>query len=188
MENLAKDWLYIHAAAADLPDYLLSSELFLPLVVKGNSRWTSGWESLSLGNILLTQFRLRAVEWPAEQQKELDQLGEKIGALRTRWLSAWSKKAEQEAQLRIRLWGQFLNEWFEDRGKNASGYPYQVRQRVILDLLAGEMRLPNAAMEEQIKIMDRNLSTLIKPGEFIWGKELANGFQKDRFWYLYIVS
>jgi hypothetical protein len=105
--------------------------------------------------------------------------------VRSRWRVAWGKKAAKSFSVRLRMWADFLNELREQPEEHVGRYAYEVRWRVMLQLL-----LPDAAGVEQaeldlLKTLDAVLRNNLVGDEFNWDPLLARGFPTDEFWFLY---
>jgi hypothetical protein len=179
---LERDWAFLEVAAGGLEEYLQSSILYYPL---GNTRKAQGLLQLTLGNLLVTTTRLKAANWDETEKLALNDLLERIEAIRKRWMAGWDKKAEQEIPARLNLWQNSLNEWADTREHTLAGYRHQVRWRVILHLLLTET--VNRYHEESILAgLDSRLRMISTPGDFLWEPEIEQGFSRQTYWYLYL--
>lgn len=185
MRTLEKDWTFLRAAEQDLEGYLLSPELYLPLVADRGSSLEEGMERLTIGNVLLSRARLLAFPWDEKQRIDLEKLTQRIDQLRDRWCAAWQRKIAQEVPARLTLWRNCVIDAIEDR-ERFSGYEYQVRWRVILELLDKELEVPLYESTRILAVLDSNLRTVTTRGTFIWQPELQAGFPEDPYWYLYV--
>jgi hypothetical protein len=60
--------------------------------------------------------------------------------------------------------------------------------RAILQLLRSERVEPVSLNEEELLTMlDQILRGITRPGPFIWEAELADGFSREDFWFLYVA-
>ena len=186
-QPLAKDWAYIRAAVDSLQDYLLSAELYWPLFVQPKEKVTGNLLQLTLGNLLLTQARLKGYPWSGNQLTELTQTNEKISQVREKWKSAWRKKAAREIPARLSLWLEYLDDLREQPRVHAANYPFQVRWRTVLQFL--EIELAGLGVEEISRVHDTDLrlKKVSQPANFVWEAEIAAGFPKESFWYLYLT-
>ncbi|MEA4907954.1 MAG: hypothetical protein GYA17_01220 [Chloroflexi bacterium] len=186
MTSFENDWTYFKAAVPLLYDYLLSAELFWPPPVSVRATDATGALNLSLGNVLLFMQRLKASNVPGERAAAFASLEQQVNETRTRWQANWQKKAQAEFNSRVTLWQNYLNDFAQPERPATVNYHYAIRWRVILDLLTGE---PGAAHRNQsvLEHMDGRLRALVRPGQFIWEPELADGFPKERYWYLYVT-
>ncbi len=182
---LERDWAFVREADAVLEDYLLSPELFWQMsgMLPGSSGM--GMLQLTLGNLCLSLERLSAVEWLPKEQTELAAMRAHIEAVRNRWRANWAKKAAQEYQARLRQWAAYLQEVPER--SSIAGYAYQVRLRVILELLNREIvREADDVPTSHLFRLDQRLRTLTAPAEFVWETEVQPAFPADAFWFLYV--
>lgn len=167
MPNLDQDQRFLSSGILVLSDYLLSKELLYPL--------DADLPRLTIGNLLLAQLRLGATGQ--------DQHSARIEEIRNKWRHAWEQKAAREIHMRFELWLNFLGEYKSSHKGHADRYPVEVKQRVILQILSGEVA--KTAELDLLPDMDLQLRGSLHPGEFIWEKEVASGFDKTSFWYLF---
>lgn len=178
------EWSYLQAGLEQLENYLLSKELFWPPGVSA-ARGQPPYPQLTLGNLLLSHQRLKALARTPAQQAELLKAEQSLERLRTRWRSAWTNKARQEFRQRLIMWRDFLEEYRESPLMHQDRFRYEISRRVVLDLLQWEAeQLPEAEIE-LLESLDRVLKALFRPGSFLWQQDLASAFPSDRFWYLY---
>lgn len=185
--TFVNDWALLQAAAADLPAYLLSKEIYWPAQRVSPQADSALTPQLSIGNILLSQARISALALDVTKQAELSALNERIAHVRAEWRANWGRKAALEYTWRLNQWRQYLSELRSDSPANVTAYPSQVRQRTMLRLLATEI-LPHVPEEElaQIARLDALLHDASQPGAFVWEAEIAAGFPAQDYWYLYI--
>jgi hypothetical protein len=165
-----------YAAALDeLPAFLLSSEVV----------WTMEHppaqlrQDLSLGGLLLIRDSLRAQGGlSASAQRRLDELDRRWEDLRRSHAVALERKAEQELRMRVNLWRAYLTELSDRRGV-AEEYPYQVRQRAMVE------RLAELGAVADVSDADDRLRDVIRPAAFVWEAGLERAYPKDRYWFLY---
>ena len=165
MPTHAEDRKYLETALPELQTYLLSDTLFYPL--------THPLPRLTLGGLLLAQRRLHAYEDASPLDLRLD-------TLRSKWRAAWEKKAAQEFETRITLWGNYLNE-YQNNDDLGNYYAHEVRLRVMLGLLAAE--LDHEPLE--LISLDQLLRANFHSGEFVWDEVLNKEFSRDDFWFLF---
>lgn len=187
MQPFDKDWVFVRAAVDELESYLLSNTLYWP-VPGVSARGAAGdVPQLTVGNLLLSLKRLASVDLPAERAHELDTIRKQVDAVRSQWRVHWEKKAAEEFRSRLTRWQQFVQEMSGRATPSRHEYAYQVRLRVILDLLASEMgdqlRLERTALDNLDRVLKRRLSA----ENFVWDGSLQEEFPDDRFWYLYAV-
>jgi hypothetical protein len=143
---------------------------------------------LTIGNIMLSQARLMALPLSAEQQAELADITSQMDQVRSEWRANWGIKAEREFASRLNLWQQYLRELRSDPRQQMSFYASEVRNRVILQMLRTELPGQQAQQDgEQLEMMDQILRGNTRAGDFVWEEELAAGFPKETFWFLYLA-
>jgi hypothetical protein len=179
------DWIFLQNAVPDLQDYVLSNELYWTL--RPAQRAPSGVQipQLSIGNLVLSQARLAAVNLTGEERARLDELQRAIAAVRSEWRANWGRKASQEFNARLNLWQKYLREARGDERPSGGFYAREVRNRAILQLLLDEMSGEAANQNEQVNMLDGILRGMGQPGDFVWEPELAKGFDPEPFWFLY---
>ncbi|MHB0987844.1 MAG: hypothetical protein ACYC3P_04155 [Bellilinea sp.] len=186
MQTLDNDLAFLHASAPVLEDYLLSDVLYFPVTGEHGRQLSGDTTQLTLGNLLLSLRRLQAASLPAEQADELESLASQISKVQSQWRSRWGVKVQQEIPNRIMLWKNYLGELGEEPKARAGDYPYNVRLRVILELLFAESNDLMVREKDLLRSLDLQLKGKASPGEFIWNQTLAGGFPADPFWYLYL--
>ncbi len=178
MTSAAYDRAYLEAVQKPLEDYLHAKDLYWVLPDKP-PKGERAFPSLTLGNIWLAYVRLRA-----RRPAEAEAVFQPIAALRQRWPAVWARKVRHELQSRLQRWADYLREYEEDHGQ-ASYYAYQVRQRVIVELLIQDLGELPEAEGEMLGKLDRLLRASFHPGPFIWDQDLAPAFPPSPYWYLY---
>ncbi len=183
MPTLDDDLTYLQLASESLEDFLLSGDLYWPLA----GQYTGHLPRLSLGGLLLASRRVRAHSAAQEAKARGEDAERVIGVLRTRWRVAWERKARREFEARLRQWAAYLDDYRDNPEAHASYYPYEVRLRVMLDLLAEEVGPDTLPQQERAMYegLDVLLRAVLVPGAFIWDEALQGGFPAERFWYLY---
>lgn len=178
MATAAYDRAYLEVVRPELEAYLHADELYRTLHVDPPAG-EPPFPSLTIGNILLAYARLRAQD-PAAAET----LWQPIAALRQQWRVHWEQKARRELHARLQRWADYLRS-LESDPSQADFYRYEVRQRVIVQLLGEEL---NGFTEEEQKFLrrvDRVLRAIFEPGAWIWEPELQPAFPRETFWYLY---
>ena len=165
MPTRAEDYTYLETGIESLESFLLSDLIYYPM--------TAPLPSLTIGGLLLAQRRLHAYE-------NVSPLDLRLDTLRTKWRAAWEKKAAKELQTRLRLWGNYLNEYHETK-ELADYYAHEVRLRVMVGLLVAELNDD----PEGLTVLDILLRRSFRTGEFIWDETLMREFSRDDFWFLY---
>lgn len=182
---LDSDRLFLREALPDLRDYILSPDLYWPL--KTRSAGGIHLPQLTIGNLLLSQVRLAALERTSQPDDDLATITRQINEIRQDWRANWGLKAGREFVSRLNLWQQFLQELRPDPQRSVPVYATEVRMRAILHLLLPEgIDLP-ADQQEQLQMSDHILKGLTRPGPFVWEADLASGFPQADFWFLFVT-
>lgn len=184
--SLKTDIFYLQGAVSLLEKFLLSTEL----VWRMDARPAPGegaLPSLSLEGVLLACARLRAGVLPMEQQFPAERLVREIEAILQRWQTAVEGKARRTFRTRLNRWKDFLDDYKADPEGNFDRYPYEVRLRVMLELLAERANQLAPAEHSLLAMLDISLQAIYQPGEFIWEAGLERSFPAKPFWYLYGV-
>jgi hypothetical protein len=184
MPSAEYDLRYLQAGVPVLEDYILSSDLYWPAGVSALFG-EPPYPQLTLGGLMLATTRTQAHTLTATQSPQLDSLTAQIATIRSRWRTAWGKKARAEFHWRLNLWRDFLAEYRESPGENFDRYAYEVTRRVQLHLLRLDAEGIPSEEITLLDSLDRLLNAVFQPGEFIWEPELSSGFPTQAFWYLY---
>jgi len=177
---------FLKAAAAVLEDYLLSDVLFWPLQREDGAALKGDTDQLTPGNLLLNLARFGQ---KGEAEPALADALHKIESIRSRWRTAWRNKCQKEWEQRIKLWLGYLEELQRERAEALpADFAFNVRQRVILDLLNAEMDPLPEDKRLMLQSADRLLRSLSQPGDFVWQKDLQNRLPASSFWYLYLKT
>lgn len=184
MTSVNYDLGYLKAAVNLLREYLLSDEVYWQLNVS-SPPGEPAYPSLTLGGLLLARARTQARQLSPNQQVQYTKLLQEIDQLQTKWRSAWEKKSKKEFHARLNLWRDFLDDYRRNPDDNVDRYAYEVTRRVMLQFLEGE--IDEVPQPESILLsgLDGILAGLLTTGEFIWDDELASGFPRGEYPYLY---
>ncbi len=175
---------YIEASIEELKSYILSDKLFWSL--SGYPSPTAQpFPKLTLGGLLLALARSRSRADSLEDTGHVEMLARKIEIFSTKWRVAWEGKAAREYHSRLRQWGNFLNELQHDPQEHAVYYRYEVRLRVIVELLRSQIGDIQDQELDYLDKLDRRLRAQFVPGDFIWDAELRGGFPETEFWFLW---
>jgi hypothetical protein len=180
--NPAQELRALAIMADELPDYLLSDVLFWQLQASSNV------PKLSLGMLLLTRQRLLAgdSQLSDSQQAERDAAIRLIETTLAKWQVASERKAEQELRARLNLWQRFWDDCREDPRACADNYGQEVSHRVMAELLLAEFpRLSASPEAAPLRAIDPTVRAKLQGDSFVWAPELAPGFPREPFWYLY---
>jgi len=188
MATVEYDLRYIREALEILESYLFSKEVFWNFPVNPPPG-EAPYPALTLGGILLAAVRISAQEaggflQPAELAVWHD-LKSQIDGLRSHWHTAWTQKAERSFNARLTQWSNFLEDYRQNPDTHAQRYAYEVRLRVMLDLLAAETSRLSSTQEQHLHSLDLIIRHALQPGGFVWAEQLAGGFPQSRYWYLY---
>ncbi|MGB9673693.1 MAG: hypothetical protein ACPL3P_06105 [Anaerolineales bacterium] len=184
MNKFIYEFNYLNAILPELENYLLSPELYR-IVSIATQRGEPAYPSLSLGTLLLSLKKAQGYAQSFAQETRLNSIESQIERIKTQWRQAWENKCSRELQNRANLWQLFLSELISQPNEQIDRYPYEVRQRVILELLQNEITLKPIEHKDNIKLLDQILTPNFHEGEFIWDKELEHTFPKQQYWFLY---
>ncbi len=184
MSSINYDIAYLQAGLEQLESYLLSTDLFGQLHAKALPGELP-FASLTLGNVLLSMKKLSAYHLEADQVDIFHELEGRLDVLRSRWRVAWEEKVKQEYPVRLRQWARFLEEVRRDPENHADRYAYEVRLRVILDLLGEEVEGLVVENEDKLFALDDLLRRDFLEGVFVWDEGMREGFPKEVYWYLW---
>lgn len=183
MKPLNEEIQYLTAASKELAEYLLAE------VAHWRLEGPQSLPPLTPGYVLLYLRRLNGwPTWAPEEQLKVGEINQKIAAIRAQWHSAWLQKSRQEVHQRLRLWRDYLLETEQERKSRFSGIRWQVRWRVMVDLLLEDIGHFDPAIAHELDSLDRRLRTLFAPGQFLWEHELMGSFPQEKFWYLYLKA
>jgi hypothetical protein len=175
---------YIKMGVELLDAYLQSDELYWAMAASPPAG-EPPYRQLTLGGLLLNERRLQGRQLPQavdlERQECLTHLQDAI----SRRPVAWERKATREYQARLKLWGDFLQEYRDDPENHAGRYAYEVERRVMLQLLEPYARDVHRAERELLDALDGILKVAFVSGTFIWNLDTIRAFPKDIYWYLY---
>jgi len=184
MPDFAYYQVYLQAGLKEAEHYLLSDRLFWPLII-GSDPGEPSYPNLTLGGLRLYQKFARPLAQTASQKTSLQQIETEIEFTHTHWRVAWERKASWEFESRLRQWGNFIKEMRVDPEDQLGYYRYEVRFRVMLDLLESDFNDVDSAHLRHLEGLDTLLRALFSSGDFIWEPELATEFPEDKFWYLW---
>ncbi|HWQ04965.1 MAG TPA: hypothetical protein VN452_06385 [Longilinea sp.] len=180
MQSVDVDRAFLESSLTELPEFVLSKEIYWPIGIQPNRIFASNLPQLSIGNIRLASARLVA----GKDSGKDAQLISAIDQVFTQWRSNWAKKAALEYSSRLNLWKDRLAELISDPSQAI--YRYEIRLRVILDLLQDDLLLePSQTQVDLLAGLDARLQASTILSEFIWDPDIQDGFPKERFWYLY---
>jgi len=175
---------YMRARLDILQDYLLSDDLYWTIRARPPGGEPS-FPQMTISNLLLTNARLSARSLSRNETIEHTNLDEELGRVKQQWRVAWERKANKEFSSRMKLWGNFIDEYRKDPENQYDRYAYEVGRRVMLELLSPSITDAVFAERELLQTLDAILRAVHRPGEFIWEDVLKKGFSRDTYWYLY---
>jgi hypothetical protein len=184
MTPVEYDLTYLREGLALLKDYLLSSDLYWT-VHASPPAGSPPFPSLTPGGLVLAHQRLAGRTLGGKNAAEFSKLDEEFKILRDHWRTAWERKAGHDLRARLTQWRNFLEDYRQDSANNADRFAYEVRLRVMIDLLAVEAPGEQSQTEEALLALDGILKASLFSGKFIWEKDLEQAFPIKRFWYLY---
>ncbi len=186
MPSAEYDLGYLESAVDLLERYLLSKEVYWKLNASSPPGDPS-FPSLTLGGVLLSRARIQARKLSASQRARKNSVENELNHNRVKWRSAWGNKAKEEFRSRLDLWRNFVEEFRLDPSENYDRYSYEVSRRVMLQLLEKDAIDIPISQQQMLTGLDRILSGLMIPGDFVWDAELAPGFPPESYPYLYRV-
>jgi hypothetical protein len=83
----------------------------------------------------------------------------------------------------LELWRNFLSDYQASPENNADRYPVEIRHRAILQLLAEDA--DNTYEMDMLPGLDSKLKGSFLLGEFAWEKQVAVGFDREEYWFLF---
>ena len=178
------DLSYLEAGLEELEPFLLSKKLFWPILA-GSPFGEPAFPRLTLGGFLLAIARSNARNLPPDQKVRLQRIERKLSYFQAKWSVAWETKAKWEFTSRLRQWGLYINELSNHLDQQVAFFPNEVKLRVILAMITDRGLGIESDMLEQVEILDSVLQIMFKSGEFIWDQELAPGFPRVDYWYLW---
>lgn len=184
MKPFEYDLFYLQAGLDVMEDYLLSDDVFWPMIANP-PRGTPDYPRLTLGGLLLANERLAAKPANASQEAEREQIISNLDRIRSKWRVAWEKKAEHSFSVRLRMWRDYVKEYGDNPQENTYRYTYEVRLRAMLTLLFTECGQRQPAEVDLLSGLDGYIKSVLIKGGFIWEPEIQSGFPAERYWYLY---
>jgi hypothetical protein len=184
MPSVEFEIAYLQAGVPLLESYLLSNDLYRSIGSPAPGG-QSAFPQLTIGSLLLSQARLNARRLDERQRSGLAAIDQELYACQYRWRTAWDRKSAQEFSARLKLWGDFLGEYRLSPENHSDRYAYEVRRRVMLELLTPFVQNQRPAEMELLSGLDTLLTSVLVAGKFIWEPDIAEGFPPERYWYLY---
>lgn len=166
---------FYQQGVAELQDYLLSDELFWNL---------SGQDRLTIGGLLFARRRLDHFVFPGGEWDLIRSMDLKIQEIKGKWRVAWDKKVKWEISSRLRLWSEYLADYWNSPDEFSDAYSQEVKKRVILQLLENELG-GTYPEKRQLTLLDSHLRASLLPGNFIWQDDQVENFNDSDYWFLY---
>jgi hypothetical protein len=162
----------------ELEAYLKSDVLFWQV---DPNELGSRMPQLTIGGLLEALLRAQAAGTAG-----IESMRVALETIRQRHMVRYLDRAEKEAGSRLNLWSAYLDDYTRDRDA-ADYYANEVRTRLKIDLLLNELETERRGLEVRLRIdlLDRRLSGVFMPGEFVWDERLAVWLPKDEYWWLY---
>ncbi|MEL7591451.1 MAG: hypothetical protein AAGU17_09215 [Anaerolineaceae bacterium] len=170
-KGMEEDRKYLTRSIEELAQYLSSDVLLW--------RMTGIQNALCPGNVLLALHRLSI-----ERTNDIFVSTSSIKGLIEKRQSAWDKKVKRELPMRVNQWHELVEDFFRNKLIDGS-YSYNIRSRVILNLLMRESRFLDQELQSKIEHSDEILIKLARPGDFVWDRELLTVFPQAEYPYLY---
>lgn len=184
MPSIEYDLRYLRAALADLEAYLLSNELYWPMGARP-PHGDPPYPRLTMGGILLSRQNLAKRVMDGAQGQEYASLSSHLDEMRLHWQTAWQAKAKRGFSSRLVQWSNFMEDYRKEPANNIDRYAYEVRGRVMLQLLGPESQEIPSTELDLVNALDRVLEASFRPGSFVWDPALLPSYPQTQFWYLY---
>jgi hypothetical protein len=186
MKSFEYDLRYLSAGLEILEKYLLSDEVFWPIHIIP-PEGEPAYPKLTLDGLLMAQARLMGHKMYPDRKDQADPIITNLEFDRSKWRVAWEKKAGQCYFVRERMWRGFLQEYQDSPQENVDRYRYEVRLRVMLELLKSEFRLKDFVNIDSLPGLDKYLKGILVLTGFIWEPDVQGAFPEEVFWFLYGV-
>jgi hypothetical protein len=140
------------------------------------------YPNLTPGTFLLARAHLKLPNLDVQDQLRLASVDQQISSLLDHWQTAWTRKANKDSSIRVNLWRNYLEDYRDSPHEQAPYYPYEVTQRVILELLIQD---GFTASSTEVATLDKMLEISFIPGAYIWEPDSAPAFPTQYYWFLY---
>jgi len=184
MKSLEYDLKYLISGLESLEEYLISGEVFWPMNINPPTGEPE-YPRMTLDGMLLAGARLVRRSASIDKQIQVEQALSELDMIRIKWRVAWEAKAEKCFRTRERMWRNFIQEYQDNPQENADRYPYEVRLRVMLELLKNEISHQFIMKESLLGEMDGYLRNVLVREGFIWEAQVQAGFPESEYWFLY---
>lgn len=181
------DLAVLAAEVDELEEYIIKGDVYRTLRVQT----PSGIQmvQMSAGDLLTRLYRLEAVreQLSPEQRSRIKDLAlaarSTIYSLRTRFHDL----LKREIKTRLDSLNWFLDDVVGDPKRARVEYPFEIRNRQRIQLMAEELAEDlTPELKQQIARVDDRLRLTAKPAGFLWDNQLEPIFPRERFWYLYV--
>jgi hypothetical protein len=184
-EALVRDLKIIEDMAAEMGDYLVSTQLFWPKIDHKLVQPT-------IGGFWVRQHRLQVLKGTlldAAGQERLDQTIQLFEEACTKQSRHFEQKVSRELEARVRQWAEDLDELLADEPPSMAYYRSDVEVRAIIDAMLDHLdSLPTEAkvsVLREIGRLDHQLEKRWAAGEFIWPAGWEAAYPRQRYWWLY---
>lgn len=174
---------YVEAMLPELEKYLHSRELYRVVFVPKESN-EPPYPTLTIGTYLLALKRAQGFSRTAAEHSRWQKLSQETDQVRLRWRQAWLDKAKLDSSSRLRRWGDFLREYLQKPADQIDRYSYEVRNRVILELLKEEIPESSDLWDTLVQLDQRLQERWIR-GNFVWESDLEAHFSPIQYWFLW---
>jgi len=171
---------YVEEGLEQFKPFLLSTEIFWNINLKRPANHAP-YPQLTLGNMLLSIHILNTDD-VADEYKEIIH---SFDAIKQEWMRAWQKKAELEFNFRIKQWGRYLVNLQGEQAQSAASFKNDVRIRVLLELLQGQMKAQGENVADDLNALDLQFHRQMKADDFVWPLEIKASFASEDYWFLY---
>jgi len=184
MKSLDYDLRYLNSGIEILEQYLISDEVFWPTSVSP-PKGEPDYPRVTLDGLLLARAKITSRSITPDQEYKVREVITKFNLSRLKWKVAWEDKASKCYQTRARMWNNFIQEYQDNQQENADRYHYEVRLRVMLELLKPEIMQPSITETGLLISLDGYLKSILVYSGFIWDIDIQSGFPEKDYWFLY---
>lgn len=181
----APDLAICQAMSAELDAYLRSDVLYwqMDAAHPGGDKLPK----LTIGGFLERARRLQAAPLAPWQQSELSAALRHFEQARDALPARYLARVAHDLRGRLDAWQWFLDDYAKQAEEHTSYYPTQAHTRLAIELLMDEManRPELPPFVHRRLALDERLRADWIDGPFVWHTSLAQGFPRERFWWLY---
>lgn len=181
------DLAVVAAEVDELEEYIIKGDVYRTLRVQTPSG--TQMVQMSAGDLLTRLYRLESMREqlaPEERSRAKDlalTARSTIYSLRTRFHDL----LKREIKTRLDSLNWFLDDVVGDSKRARVEYPFEIRNRQRIQLMAEELAEDlTPELKQQIARVDDRLRLIAKPAGFLWDNQLEPLFPRERFWYLYV--